>query len=393
MANDRLGLLERYLATEISDGVVRFVLERSVEVDRLLYFWAVGGQDAAGDLECELALVGRAPRGESAGAVGARAVHPLPALASRLGAYLGVLWKNRQLTAGGHDDTVPVSPGDSKPAVELQLSRLQALVACWTAGSAEHDPAGHDPELHLRSEGTLLGNDVTSHERVKAAAVFQERLSEELRRAERHDSPLAVALIQVLDQHDGKTLDRVGSVLGDTLRLYDVLCRGDDGTFMLILPGATDHASGAVVVRLRRQLAHGGIRAVVGIACFPDDGVVTTALLARAQQMLVQDRQRQLEGLVQMDRVPASMVEQLEGVEHVPTIYFQGLERRMPVQVLQTAEGVRLKLHLSFLARGRTFRLDGERSQAHEGVVREVLLSKYRAADDSPVVYLDVIAD
>lgn len=385
--DDRLGMLERYLATCTENGPA-FVVARSRLVDELLCRWLLLGHDVGAELRA--ALGGRsgtyAPRWVG---LAARAVHPLHGVARRLGAYLDVLSTQVDLPVpGADDDTLPVAIAGREPGA-CARPELASLVGSWAAPSSS-------TALRLQTKGPLLSSDISGeHGRVRERTFFQERLAQELRRAERHDLPLSVALVQLLEPEAGPPLSgdldetqQVGALVAANLRLYDVLCRDEDNVFLLMLPGVAEQGCAAVVARLRGQL--GQIRVAVGNACFPVDGVVSAELLAGARQRLALDRARQIEGTVEMDRVPASMVEQLAEPERPPTIWFQGLPGRMPVQVLRTEEGIRLKLPLSFLTAGKAFRLDVDRACPFAGVVREALVSKYRAADDSPVVYLDV---
>lgn len=236
--------------------------------------------------------------------------------------------------------------------------------------------------LELTADGPLLGN-ATGEPRVRSGGYFAERLQAELSRCERHDQRLAVALVEPID-------DTPRAYVGEGLRAYDVVCQAQ-GRSMLILPGADPAACAVIVARLRQRL--GAARVAVGTACFPADGGSPAELVAESDRSLERDRARQLEGRVELDRIPPSMVEGLERESQETTIWFRGLPKRLPVQVLRTQAGTRLKLPLSFLRSGREFRIDAEAARPLAGVVREVMLSRYRALDDSPVVYLDVSHD
>lgn len=62
----------------------------------------------------------------------------------------------------------------------------------------------------------------------------------------------------------------------------------------------------------------------------------------------------------------------------------------MPVRVLQSDQGLRLKLPLAFLRKGTAFRLDLEHGKHCSGVLRTAELGRYRSTDDAPVVYLEI---
>ena len=130
---------------------------------------------------------------------------------------------------------------------------------------------------------------------------FDERLHEEIGRAERSGRPLTVVLT---DCDDLKHVnDRFGRDGGDALlqglarvlrhgkRVSDVAGRVGGDEFGLLLPEADAAVAAAVVERLRvsiHELRSGGSHttASFGIAVFPDDGTTGTALLRVAGQAL-----------------------------------------------------------------------------------------------------------
>jgi hypothetical protein len=190
-----------------------------------------------------------------------------------------------------------------------------------------------------------------------------------------------------------ESLERVERPIRHGLRAYDILGRTESG-FLMILPDADADACAAVVARLRQNLesvddGESRVRICVGASSCPDDGADHEALMACAREAIERDRQRLLDGTVEIDKVPVSMVERLAEREEETAIWFFEFPRRMIVQVLQTLDGVRLKMPLSFLRRGKLFRLDAKHGP-FAGMVKEALVSRYRSADDAPVVYLDV---
>lgn len=142
-------------------------------------------------------------------------------------------------------------------------------------------------------------------------AAFMESLRKEIKRANRHSHPLAVAMADVdnFKQHN----DRFGHLAGDNLlkalarllhigrRLPDLVARYGGDEFVLLLP-ETD-AAGAMVVaeRLCSTVAHfpfpqreaaGALPPLkpigisLGVAVFPDDGGFPQHLLACADKRL-----------------------------------------------------------------------------------------------------------
>ncbi len=130
---------------------------------------------------------------------------------------------------------------------------------------------------------------------------FDERLREEIARAERSGRPLAVVLA---DCDDLKLInDRYGHGRGDAVlqgvarllrnrkRLTDVAGRVGGDEFGLLLPEAEAEAVGLVIERLRLaihdiRLAGEGVTASFGIAVYPDDGRTAAALLRAADRAL-----------------------------------------------------------------------------------------------------------
>lgn len=417
-----LQMLQNYLETTVGLRPM-FVLPRSETVDRLLCRWAFWGEEVSNalyatllDLHQDPADPQRAGRADEWTLAAAARVHAQRGLGARLNAYMQLVWESSQLpVTTGEDSTVPahVAPGArARPRIDTS-ARLQSLVRSWSPGRDALELDTDADALRLDAAGPLLSDNPPATELpqrlVRGRAYFEERLAAELRRADRDRVPLSVVVLEVLDMveqartapirgHDAEEaiLHQVRELVSYSLRAYDLLSQDAEKHLLLLLPGASAWACAAVVARIRHKLApeEGAyVRVAVGTATHPDDGSDPRALLERAAWAWELDRLRQLNGRLEIDSVPPWMVERIARQEPETTIWFQDLSPRMPVQVLRTAEGVRLKLALSFLRRGGSFRLDLERAAPHLGTVREALLSKYRAADDCPVVYLDISTD
>jgi diguanylate cyclase (GGDEF)-like protein len=118
---------------------------------------------------------------------------------------------------------------------------------------------------------------------------FQERLAEELRRAERGEYPVAVV---ALDLDDFKTVNGAGHAVGDEalravaaalrdeLRAGDVCGRVGGDEFMLALVDADVGTADQIVERVRAQVE---ISFSAGIVSFPRDGTLQDELLHLAQ--------------------------------------------------------------------------------------------------------------
>jgi GGDEF domain-containing protein len=416
-----LQMLQNYLDTTVGLRPM-FVLPRSETVDRLLCRWAFWGEEVSNALYAAMLDLHQNPadpqrngRADHWALAAAARVHAQQGLGARLNAYMQLVWETSQLpTTTGDDSTVPahVAPGARvRPRIDTS-ARLQSLVRSWSPGRAglELDTGA---ALQLDAAGPLLSDVEPAkglpYRQIRGRTYFEERLGAELRRADRDRVPLSVVVLEVLDVvehersapirgHDAEEAIRhqVRELVGGSLRAYDLLSQDPEGNLLLLLPGASAWACAAVVARVRQKLAPEDgacVRIAVGTATHPDDGSDPRALRERAAWAWELDRLRQLNGRLEMDSVPPWMVERIARQEPETTIWFQDLSPRMPVQVLRTAEGVRLKLALSFLRRGGPFRLDLERAGPHSGRVRGALLSKYRSADDCPVVYLDISTD
>lgn len=127
---------------------------------------------------------------------------------------------------------------------------------------------------------------------------FDDRLAEELARADRSGASLALVLVdcddlkQINDTqgHDrgDETLRSLAGQLRDGKRSGDLAARIGGDEFGLALPGADLEAAKALADRLRRNLGRGGVGATAsfGIAVYPEDGLTGAALLRAADRAL-----------------------------------------------------------------------------------------------------------
>lgn len=130
---------------------------------------------------------------------------------------------------------------------------------------------------------------------------FDDRLGEELARAERVGTPLAVVLVDCDDLkrindtlgHDygDEMLKAVGRLIRDGKRTGDLAARIGGDEFALGLPTADLEAALALAERIRHELARHrangtSTTASFGIAVYPDDGITGAALLRAADRAL-----------------------------------------------------------------------------------------------------------
>ena len=139
---------------------------------------------------------------------------------------------------------------------------------------------------------------------------FYERLDEELQRAERYESPLAVAL---LDLDDFKTVnDTCGHQFGDSLlvrcaelmrrelRRTDIICRYGGDEFGVIMPETTGDAARSLMSRLsdsftklgRMERAPATFGMSFGLSAHPEDEGALTRLVKLADERLLVNKQR-----------------------------------------------------------------------------------------------------
>jgi len=124
---------------------------------------------------------------------------------------------------------------------------------------------------------------------------FDERLQDELARAQRRERPLAVILIDVDDlkvvndsngHAAGDTVLRaVATLLRDQARGIDVAARLGGDEFALLLPETDDAGANKLLQRLLDGAA-GEARFSAGVAIYPEDGRTAEALLHEADVAL-----------------------------------------------------------------------------------------------------------
>lgn len=183
---------------------------------------------------------------------------------------------------------------------QLFVTRSEAQQAQWQAEQARREAQQHRERAveaaasAERDPLTALGN--RRH--------LQARCAELLPAAERHDRPVALALLDldhfkaVNDRHGhavgDKVLVAVAQLLRENMRTDDVLVRHGGEEFVVVLPGLTLDAAAEVCERLRERLARYPWQAVcgtsipvtvsIGLAAAP--AYQLDSLLQRADQAL-----------------------------------------------------------------------------------------------------------
>ena len=134
---------------------------------------------------------------------------------------------------------------------------------------------------------------------------FYERLDEELQRAERYESPLAVALIDLDDfkavndtcghQFGDALLVRCAELMRRELRRTDIICRYGGDEFGIIMPETTGDAARSLMWRLSDAFIELGGRAGApaafgmsfGLSAHPEDEGALTRLVKLADERLL----------------------------------------------------------------------------------------------------------
>jgi diguanylate cyclase (GGDEF)-like protein len=146
---------------------------------------------------------------------------------------------------------------------------------------------------------------------------FQERLGEELRRANRQQTPVALLLYDIDDFKrvndcfghltGDQVLDGVATLSREVCRAEDVICRIGGEEFAVILPGTNVREAEALAERLRRRIgtssfqAAGRVTVSVGVAGAPDHAASPRDLIACADVALLEAKAQGKDG-VQVSR-------------------------------------------------------------------------------------------
>ncbi len=138
---------------------------------------------------------------------------------------------------------------------------------------------------------------------------FQLRLGDELRRAQRYDTPLSLILaeldpngaVEALPAADGDAvLRRVGSCCADCVRETDTLSRSPSDGFAVLLPHTPLSGALAVAERIRKSVAElrlgdgGALRVTLtsGVGSYPGTQVQTPDELFRATEQALHQARR-----------------------------------------------------------------------------------------------------
>ncbi len=164
-------------------------------------------------------------------------------------------------------------------------------------GSAYYNIAEYMKELSITDSLTNLYN----------RRYFQERLSEEIDRSERHNLNFSLCIIDIDDfklfnDTEGHPagdyiLKRISRLIHESLRAIDVLARIGGEEFAVIMPQTEKHEASLVAERIRNTVKQKleptwkfypkkNITVSIGISTFPSDGVKSKKLIVNADKAL-----------------------------------------------------------------------------------------------------------
>lgn len=341
-----------------------FVMPRSEELDHLLCQLA-----ARADWRCATSVLAALERLHSdklpppIAATGswprelARTVHLLDGLEDRLSGYVATYLK------------MMVAEGPPHPTPGRRAEDRAAAPAVQTDAPSPATQEQHDlQELvqRLRHEVAVLrrGAVVDPGSGLLNRSFFLRRLAEEASRAGREQAPFSVVLCDCIDAANGKKDEGIAAgaqVIASGLRGYDLCCHTAPAELAVLLPGASTAGCASIVSRIRQRVAGSWPDRPLycGTATWQADGHSTGELLRHAIDRCIQDYRRQKDGVVAMDDVPASMVEEPPpDPGTATTIWLQGINQPVQVQAVPSPGGLRMRLPLTFLRTGSAVRFD-----------------------------------
>ena len=226
-----------------------------------------------------------------------------------------------------HPDSNPLLHGIIKSALALPLIAHGELVGTMTLYSGRTRHWGSETvrlfQLYSAQAAIAVANARLLGESRRLASddpltgltnrrVLVERLESETAEARRHGDAFCVILCDVdglKGVNDGaghlvgdSVLRSVATTLRSTARTEDVVARFGGDEFVLLLPRTAPEAARTLVQRLQREMPeqtymwagtpHALPRVSYGIAAFPEDGLLTDQLIAKADERMYADKAR-----------------------------------------------------------------------------------------------------
>ena len=231
-----------------------------------------------------------------------------------------------------HADSNPLLHAVIKSALALPLIAHGELVGTMTLYSGRSRHWGSETlrlfQLYAAQAAIAIANARLLSESRRLASddpltgltnrrVLVERLESETAEARRHGDAFCVILCDVdglKGVNDGaghlvgdSVLRSVAGTLRATARTEDVVARFGGDEFVLLLPRTAPDAARTLVERLQREMPeqtymwagtpHALPRVSYGIAAFPEDGLLTDQLIAKADERMYADKARARAGL------------------------------------------------------------------------------------------------
>jgi len=357
-----LWLLTGYLKTRVDAGAVVFSLPRSPEVDGLLVAWSRGEavlEDLALPLEWHLTHTAVSAEDTSRVEEAAWCVHLIEEIEARIAAYIDALFDEPQ-DGEDHDEDQP----SEQPAVPHLLYRIEQL----------------EQALQQERRRAVDGRMVA----------FANRLRQEIGRATRGLGGFSVLVLELDPTESGRvSVEEVGKTLQSTLRDYDHCCQMGHRRFVLVCPGADEEACGFIVPRIRSRLLAEHLNVYIGTGTW-DRHSSASGLLRRAEEQMERDRRRQCEGEVELDSVPAALVEDRRDLGRPTPVHFEGHETQLQLQAFRHNRGVRLRLPLHFLRLGTLVELAPNSLGREVGRLTTVAIGGGGVEGKVPVLDLEV---
>lgn len=129
-------------------------------------------------------------------------------------------------------------------------------------------------------------------------AYFNVAIDSRIASARRRLRPVAVAMIDVIQGLETDLAHPadpvwVGSILLETVREADTVCRMDDGGYVLIMEDTPENGAIYCIERLRRTMVERGedLTLWAGVACYPAHGLTETEIVAQAHTALEHARE------------------------------------------------------------------------------------------------------
>ncbi|HEX8725806.1 MAG TPA: MASE1 domain-containing protein [Gemmatimonadaceae bacterium] len=200
-------------------------------------------------------------------------------------------------TLHGHGPFIRRAPGASLALLQSYVGVMSVMCLLVTSLAAERRRA----EDRWRRQAVLDPlTELANHRRL------MEVMGLEIARAARMNRGFAIVFVDLDDfKHvndvyghvaGSRALQRVAGVLSNAIRNLDTAARYGGDEFAVVLPETDEPTAWRVAERIRSAVNHGGgdppVTVSVGVGVFPRDGATVEALIAAADRLLYQAKDR-----------------------------------------------------------------------------------------------------